>query len=359
MKNGAIDCENLSPNENDFISAIPTDMLTVDLLAMGESFACATENGGHVRCWGESSTGNLAPPTTLKEVVQIAAGPYHACAINKAHDVICWGLTSNGQTSPPLRAGTTPLMDVEGAFTSCQWNDVGIRCTDTLNSTMPAPDLSQVLSINLASDALTHTACAITQDPAPSTTTHVQCWGGGKEVLNVPSEVVNPVNLAVTENSACAVLTDGSMKCWGVNKLGPVPDTTNVQKVLMARTHGCLIDHFGFTCWGPGVDSGNLVVPEALKEPGEVIDFAITNTHTCVLTSHGTVQCWGDNYQHESEAPPLSHPTSLIAFLNTTCASDDNGITCWGAKPNFSLNETANTPVSHVHFNHSPNNTPP
>jgi cysteine-rich repeat protein len=83
-------------------------------LAAGYLHTCALLDGGAVRCWGSSESGQLGngdeefvgltnvpsdrPPVTLAgPVIGIAAGAGHTCVVFEDHEVGCWGSSEYGQ----------------------------------------------------------------------------------------------------------------------------------------------------------------------------------------------------------------------------------------------------------------------
>jgi alpha-tubulin suppressor-like RCC1 family protein len=76
---------------------------------VGNSFACALLDSGHVECWGEGDIGQLGDgnendsnntPVSVQDVsdaVQLAAGRNHVCALRRDGTVVCWGDGESGQ----------------------------------------------------------------------------------------------------------------------------------------------------------------------------------------------------------------------------------------------------------------------
>lgn len=194
-------------------------------IATGGSHTCVLLSTGKVRCWGEGLEGRLGYGNTTSigddeapasvgdvdvggEVAQIAAGVRHTCAVLTTAKVRCWGAGSAGQ----LGYGTTD--DIGDTETPASAGDVDVGA-----------DVSQVVAGNSFS-------CALRTDGG------VTCWGdaaygalgyAGTEnigddetpasagTVNVGGEVVE---LSARESHVCALLTTGSIRCWGRNNLG-------------------------------------------------------------------------------------------------------------------------------------------
>ncbi len=242
-------------------------------LAAGAEHTCALMNTGKVRCWGRNNHGqlgyghtynvgdneqpyfygdvNLGPDVTVKDIV---AGEGHTCALLTTGSVRCWGLNSSGQ----LGTGSTsnPIGDTEVPADSVPVNVGG-----------PVRQLS----------AGNNHTCAVLAE-----TDNVRCWGlnswgqlgyGHHSIVTTPSADVNvggPVlQVAGGEIHTCALLSTGTVKCWG---------------------HG---------------GHGQLGYPNTslLNEPGAAVSIggasafqiATGGRSTCALLSTGGARCWGIN----------------------------------------------------------------
>jgi alpha-tubulin suppressor-like RCC1 family protein len=175
-------------------------------VAAGDLYTCVLLDGGAVRCWGQAVSGlgsGIEGARPMGETVeQIAAGRFHTCAILKGGSVRCWGENDHGE----LGYGTaSTLGDV----------DVGAKVTQ--------------LALG---DGFT---CALLEGG------RVRCWGEGGPWLGYPyagdvGEAKAPtigddetpaefgkdvdlggkaVQIAAGIEHACALLDDGTMRCWG------------------------------------------------------------------------------------------------------------------------------------------------
>jgi alpha-tubulin suppressor-like RCC1 family protein len=102
-------------------------------------------------------------------------------------------------------------------------------------------------------------------------------WGALGGNLNNISTVARPFPLAnvakvgVGFNFACALLTNGTVNCWGSSPRGQV---------------------------GPGVPVGGSTSSPTLVPlpPGMVAtDLAVGDSHACIVNALGSIACWGDN----------------------------------------------------------------
>lgn len=160
----------------------------------------------------------------------------------------------------------------------------------------------------------------------------VMCWGrndryqlgsGGSSTASseVPKLVVGlsgVKRLAVGLYHACALLADGTVKCWGFNNHGQLGD-------------------------GSTTDRSTPVLVSGL---GNVMDITAGESFTCALLSDKTVRCWGDNASGQlgdgstvSSSTPssisstdLSDVSMISAGYQSVCAifGTNDDLKCWG-----------------------------
>lgn len=259
----------------------------------------------------------------------------------------------------------------------------GSQSTDTPGAT----DGSS--SGNMSSGDATTTHGSSTGTPSDSssaggTTTSSGMGGGVQDCTNVPKVA----SLAVSPSHSCAVFQDGAVRCWGRNDRGqlgyddteyrgdeigeiatlaPVDLGMSASQVVVGRNHSCALLADGTVkCWGgnqTGVVGaghnapiGTLPGDMAALEP---VDLGTTGVdrlvggphHNCAIFVDREVKCWGHNgYGQlglddeedrgndpgEMAALPLldlgSDVVSKLALgLHFTCAIIDGGaIKCWG-----------------------------
>lgn len=201
----------------------------VHSLAVGGEHTCVLLEQGFVQCWGQNiwgqvgiesdddsigdSPGSMPPPLVKygaldEKVLQIAAGGRHSCVLLEDRKVRCWGYGIKGT----LGQGTT--------------ENLGDGPGD-----MPPPDVP--LGGSVSRLALGHDfSCAIMESA------DIRCWGDGdngrlgygntEDVGDEPGEMppknVNiggkAVDIALGLAHACALLDNGTVKCWGRGEFG-------------------------------------------------------------------------------------------------------------------------------------------
>ncbi len=198
-------------------------------IALSENHTCALQNG-EVRCWGRNSTGALGlghtndigdepgempPASVLLDkmggiATQISAGSAHTCALMDSGKVRCWGGGKFGR----LGYGNV--------------NNIGDQPGE-----MPPADVPLGAEKAIAVSAgHTHT-CALLESGK------VMCWGRGEfgelghastaNIGDQPGEMPPPdIDLggevaqvsAHLANATCALLKNGTLRCWGINAFG-------------------------------------------------------------------------------------------------------------------------------------------
>ncbi|MBC7532551.1 MAG: hypothetical protein H7318_13330 [Oligoflexus sp.] len=159
----------------------------------------------------------------------------------------------------------------------------------------------------------------------------------------------------------CVILTNGTVKCWGLNDYGQlgdgtfmdrkapvtVPNLSNVQSLSLGNYHSCAVTiASALYCWGMGGPIGGGVasgsnMPSAVTGLGNVAAVAAGNQFTCAIASGGVVYCWGYNASGQlgngttadSMSPVntgITSATTLTAGDSHVCALAGGLIKCWG-----------------------------
>jgi alpha-tubulin suppressor-like RCC1 family protein len=122
----------------------------------------------------------------------------------------------------------------------------------------------------------------------------------------------------------CAVLGDGTARCWGDNSSGnlgdgtttdstfprAVPGVTGATAIAASAFHNCaLLGDGTVRCWGwIGTEEdpyGHISTPVTVPGLSGVRAIAAGSwNHTCALLFEGTVKCWGGNRTGNSEMAP-------------------------------------------------------
>ena len=282
----------------------------VQAIAAGSSHTCAITTASSVQCWGYNGSGQLGDGTTTDRLTPIAVtelgSPVHAIATGGSHTcaiisggVQCWGYNGSGQ----LGDGTT---------------------VDSFSPMMVTGLSSPVQAISAGGS---HT-CVLTTGGG------VFCWGAndrGQLGSNTTTSSVTPVAvvgmssgiqaIATGNDHTCAITTTGSIKCWGANWNGQLGDGTmtdrlspvvviglssSITAITTGYQHTCAVTSSGGAfCWGTNYSGQlgdgtttyfNLKPTMVIGLSSGVKSIAAGGSHTCVVTTAGSILCWGYNY---------------------------------------------------------------
>lgn len=348
-------------------------------------------------CWGANRFGQLGDGSVVQrlspvkvvgidDALSLGAGPGTACAIRQDGTVWCWGYRVNGI-----------LGDGDGTrrLTSPQYSALPVQ----------VPDVVGAVQVDVGNES----ACALTRDGS------VYCWGDGGWGIHgdavkgtvgyplAPSRVKNldsAVAVAVAGWSACAILTDHTVECWGSawpigmgigvldDQMTPRPPTpatgpTGITEITAAGQRTCVLNsNHEVWCWGRDLakrfsnDPTSLfLAPTRVEPPAGAKGVVTADDATCVLKMEsGAAECWGDrsDYQlgdgrwwtlsssgplvpryppvtvltgrDESQTPAVEFPLEGIEQVAMSsfhsCATQTSGVMyCWGANSSGQLGD--------------------
>ncbi|GEN13214.1 Alpha-tubulin suppressor [Myxococcus fulvus] len=333
--------------------------LRVSAMGLGSGFSCALLEGGSVKCWGDNEQGQLglgdlqrrgdnagemgdALPTvnlgTGRTAKALAVGLSHSCAIVDDGSVKCWGNNGSGQLG---------LGDTEHRGDSA----------GEMGDALPVVSLGAGRTAKAVVAGEFHT-CALLDDDS------VKCWGNnGSGQLGLGDtdfrgdgagemgDALPTVNLgtgrtakvlATRGSSTCALLDDGTVKCWGSNTYGALGLGDRVRRGD-----------------GPG-EMGDALPRVNLGTGRTVKAITLGGSFACALLDDGTVKCWGNGDRGQlgtgDPEPRGGLPgqmgdalprvdlgagrvvTALSAGFIHGCATfDDGNVKCWGSNASGQL----------------------
>lgn len=285
----------------------------------------------------------------------IGAGGGHSCAVTSTGGAKCWGENDDGQLGNGSNVGSMTPVDVTsltsgvesisggGSFTCALTTAGAVKCWgrnasgqlgDGTRTSRTTPVQVSGLAGGAAeiSAGVSH-ACALLTNGA------VKCWGNNSfgqlgdgttssSVTNTPVDADLPEGataIATGSLFTCALTTVGGVKCWGDNVFGQLGDGTIEQRSLPAQVSGLTSGVGGIGAGGGG-------------------SFG----HACALLAAGGAMCWGNNeYGQLGDDRDCRNPEVCsipIAVLDIsehlsaisggslfTCALTDGGaVKCWG-----------------------------
>lgn len=378
------------------VPQLVSNLSNADAITIGASHACAKLSNGKVYCWGkntedQANAGSGVDPyyspvevTGVNGASMVSAGNAHTCIVINGY-IRCNGNNEYGQLgnglgwfdqahfpTPTALPSETPSPTVTSSPTVTPIPTMTFTPSPTPSPTA-LPDPVQI-------DSQMENSCVVMSDHT------VLCWGMNTkgqlgnaaftDAYSATPIVVQGINnaqsVAVGNSHSCAVLTDKTIKCWGMNTEGqfgngiadgsPQPATvsatgiTTAVSVTVGEKHTCaLLENGQVWCWGHningqvGVNSGNSVLSPAMVNLAETADaISAGNNHTCVVLSTDDIQCWGDNssgqlgdgtnlggstpvYVVAGDGVSLVKGATISAGFSHTCSVQTNGrIYCWG-----------------------------
>ena len=328
----------------------------VSVLSLGRNHGCALISNGNIKCWGSNSSGQLGDGSSAQysspvnvdndvssDIGDVSSGGKHSCVINASGGIECWGSNESGQ----LGDGT-----------------LYTHYTASIVSSLDS-------SVTHVSAGLSHT-CAVTNSGA------VKCWGdesllGSDNISdNTLPVVVDGLSSGTAQVSAgqwhtCALTNLGAVKCWGTNYNGQLGDGSNdysktpvdvygldsgVDQISAGGSHTCALLSSGTVkCWGANYNgqlgngtTDNKNTPVDVSNLNNVTQISAGDSHTCALLSSGAVKCWGANYNGQlgdNTTSPSNTPIDVFGLSNGivlvsagdshTCAVTNAGtVKCWG-----------------------------
>jgi alpha-tubulin suppressor-like RCC1 family protein len=170
----------------------------------------------------------------------------------------------------------------------------------------------------------------------------------------------------------CALLSDRTVRCWGSNQFGQLGDNgaemSSVQPVSVATSNGAALsgvtaisagDYFSCAllsdgsvdCWGGYLTTSELGVLDGMDaatydaKTAQAVTWVVgaaaiascSGSSTCVVTTSGTVKCWGTALGGGANVPAISDLSGVKAVApgyEASCALLTAGtVTCWGVWP--------------------------
>ena len=287
---------------------LPDDANPIQVAA-GYHHTCALFSNGSVMCWGDNEQGAIGngeeglsasntPDYALLgglEAVHISA-KRHSCAVMSGGSLYCWGAGNfgNGSSNSPYPQNRTlPLGEIAvsvaagGPHGSSSGYD-GHTCVTTLSGS----------TLCWGHDGL-YEALGYDEGEGP----HVQCGSCAEgEVFSTPGTIVvdlQPVLDLIEEGGTgdengtnngtpltavdisgggrhtCAVLSDGSVSCWGKNIDGQLGDGSGGAGGVENRYSPTQTGSLGTGRTAVSISSGSI--------------------STCAILDNGSISCWGHN----------------------------------------------------------------
>ena len=279
----------------------------------GDQMTCAIRASGAVHCWGASPD---VSSITNAVALDVSTGR-DACAVLATGEVVCWRDTSVGVTT---LAGISDAVDVAlHSSLTCVLRSGGVvSCAD-----LPGPWIDVLTGARDITAGWSYVCAVLTDGTA-------RCFGqnaygslgDGTTTTSFTPRTVLGVSNAVAIDSGtrhvCVRTTTGELYCWGDNTNGQVGDGTRSLMHPTPSRAGTLVD---------------------------VVDVACGGDHTCATRATGEVVCWGNDRDGQlgdgtiggsdvlrpgTPVSGISDARRVSAGTNHTCAILATGAWCWG-----------------------------
>jgi alpha-tubulin suppressor-like RCC1 family protein/pimeloyl-ACP methyl ester carboxylesterase len=387
---------------------------TAAQLAAGYTSTCVLLTDGTMKCWGNNYSGQLASgtsgdygaptlvrPQTMNKVMDVATGGLFTCVLWDTGSVKCFGSNSRGQLGNGTTTDSKTPVDVTGITTAkaiaAGFSHVCVLLTDstikcwgkggdgnlgngkTLDSSTPVTVSGITTAVEIGM-GIGH-GCARLSDGT------VKCWGlnqNGELGNNSTKSSSTPVTVSGISNAtsiagggttseaghSCAVLSTGSVKCWGRGNFGQLGNggtassktpvsvtgiTTATQVTGHANTSCARLSDSTVKCWGSNVNgelgngtttnSSTPVSVTGVTDATALSPGAGSAYHVCARLSNKNVQCWGYGahgqlgYGYAQFISPSAGVVSgvhramtvRVGNLHTCITNDDSTLECWGS----------------------------
>ncbi|MEM9489572.1 MAG: hypothetical protein AAGC55_10535 [Myxococcota bacterium] len=250
-------------------------------------------------CWASFAAGNDGDYSDPQEgLTNIQLGSAHGCGMTSQGGVQCWGRDYRGQLGDGAR---------ETNFMASSEDCAGTLVDDTPE--LPRDVIGLRGGVKLVRAGAEHN-CAIMDNGT------VKCWGSNRlgqlgyradypvsedaeeherapELEATPVEIClerPAIDLALGGAHSCALLDDGTVQCWG------------------SANHGKL---------GNGHYVKHRIAPAPVAGLTDVVDIDSRHMHTCAVTSSGQLYCWGLNYNGQlgiGNAEDQATPQLVVGF---------------------------------------------
>ncbi len=319
---------------------VAVGITTASSVTAGGAHTCALLSDGTIRCWGLNVSGQLGNSTNttsstpvavtgISNAVGVSAGGDHTCAVLSDGSVKCWGRNVLGQlgdgtqsnsSTPVTVSGISDAVEVSagGDHTCAVLAGGGVRCWGAnsfgqLGNSSQTPSATPVIASGVA--IAQHISAGANHTCASLSNGGVQCWGddfsgqlgvlwtliGFVNITFYPTPVTTSFITTATDIAAglshtCAVLTDGTAKCWGDNSSGQLGVASNV----------------GFSPPGFGASPTTTVVPVTVTGISSATEAGAGLHHTCARLTGGALRCWGLNNSGQlGDGTGASSPTPV------------------------------------------------
>ncbi len=301
----------------------------VNDLALGGASSCALERGGSVECWGNNRVGQLGNGTRgaynrpvevngIDNASSVIAGDFFSCALLSNQEVDCWGAGDDGRLgNGSLEAEPSPVA-VKGIANAISIGGGGAN-------------------VGGATETWTGQTCAVLS------TGTIKCWGS--RPLGDGSKAERGSSMPVTVKGITTADTVAFGGDNGAHACATVRSGMWASVPAPLRSAAAWLEGVGSSgdrveCWGSSLTP----LPKPVEGIADARSVASGDGFSCAVLSDGKVDCWGND-----EGGPYAVPAGYQAVKNAVVVSAGSGfacalrstgrVVCWGDDQNGQLGD--------------------
>ena len=356
----------------DCTSAVPIPVCTdSNTLQTSSGGSCGSGTCSYTHTNKTCASGCLNGACQVLHPTQITVGLLHMCVLMSNGHVWCWGRDGLGNGSDDSTGTATPT-EVQGITTAVQiaagggttcavlsdktlkcWGDDSFGVVGANGTTSspgyfsPAP--GSVGGLSGVNEVFVNSwnACAVLSNGI------VRCWGsdpgGGNPISpKTISSLTGVAHIGSDNNINCAALSDKSaVKCWQSPAGAATAQAGLPANVIQVAGHCALSSDGSVRCWGTGgqgqIGNGQTVdqsTPQLVQQLGKATAIVSGDDHVCAILSDQSFWCWGkDGFFDPIDYGPyplaVSGVNKVVAaaahYSNTCVIETDNTVKCWGS----------------------------
>ncbi len=354
-----------SPADNDWTSVCWSyyDNLFIAVASSGSNNRVMSSSDGIN--W---STSMIYKPTTTitTSMNSIEAGNDTSIVVMSDNTIRCWGTNANtkfGSISSPMLLPNNPSNEKSS---NGKWNNI-IKALSMSNVVVVLLSNGQIQTRGLNTNGELGIANALTTK------------GNSYNGVNTIPEIANAIDIEVGESHVLALLSDGTVKSWGLNTSGQLGDNsttlretpvniteltnvTSISSKVGAYHSLALLSNGTIKSWGLNTNgqlgNGNTTqqnLPVNVTGISNAIAISVGASHSLALLSDGTIKAWGlntsgqlgDGTTNQQTTPVtvsgINNAIAIAAGYNHSLALlADGTIKSWGANLYGQLGNSTN-----------------